>query len=49
MRLEVASELTLEEEEKIKAFSDAELEEWNDACDVIHRLLHPEEHQVAAS
>ena len=42
MRLEAASELTPEEEEKISRFSDAELKRWNDANDEIHELLHPE-------
>ena len=43
MRLEVASGLTLEEEEKIAAFSDQELLAWNEANDVIYYLLHPDE------
>ena len=43
MRLEIASGLTLEEEEKIKAFSDEELAQWNEANDVIHFLLFPAE------
>ena len=38
-----ASGLTLDEEEKIRAFTDAELAEWNAANDVIHFLLFPEE------
>ena len=40
-RLEVASQLTLEEEEKISRFSDAELKRWNDANAEISQLLHP--------
>ncbi len=43
IRLEVASELTLEEKEKIAAFSDQELLAWNEANDVIYYLLHPDE------
>ena len=43
MRLEVSSELTLEEQEKIAAFSNEELRAWNTANDVIYFLLHPEE------
>ena len=43
MRLEVASGLTREEEEKIAAFSDQELLAWNEANDVIYYLLHPDE------
>ena len=42
LRLDVSSELTLEEDEKISAFSDEELERWNEANDIIHRLLHPD-------
>ena len=43
MRLEVASGLTREEEQKIAAFSDQELLAWNEANDVICCLLHPDE------
>lgn len=49
MRLEVSSELTLEEEERVRSFTDEELEEWNQANDVIHRLLHPEVSSTSAA
>ncbi len=49
MRLEVASGLTREEEEKISRFSDAELERWNDANEEIYQLLHPETKATTAS
>ena len=42
VRLDVSTELTLEEQEIIDAFTDEELAEWNQANDVIQRLLHPD-------
>ena len=49
MRLEEASGLTLEEEEKISRFSDAELKRWNDANEEIYQLLHSETSATTAS
>ena len=43
LQLEVATGLSLEEQEKIRAFSDADLRAFNEANDVIHFLLFPEE------
>ena len=42
VRLDVSTELTLEEQEIIDVFTDEELAEWNQANDVIQRLLHPD-------
>jgi len=42
MRLDGASGLTLDEEEKISRFSDEELKEFREANETVERLLHPE-------
>ena len=41
VQLEVASELTLEEEERLSKMSDEELAEFNEANETIERLLVP--------
>ena len=43
IQLETATGLSLEEQEKIRAFSDEQLKLWNDASDTQHYLLFPEE------
>ena len=43
VRMEVASELTMEEEETISKMSDEDLATFRVANEVIERLLHPEE------
>ena len=43
IRLETASELTVEEDEVISKMSDEELREFREANETVERLLHPEE------
>ncbi len=39
----MSGEISLEDEEKIAAFSNEELAAWNTANDTIYYLLHPDE------